>query len=378
VKVRVRPVGGGTASVLGADSATGHYAEADGDGVLIAAVPATGYRFVGWQLHGAKIATLRAATQRRAQVVPRKSGGVTATASFARIHPRHVVLTRLGDDSADLWIDRAPLAAGYTGPSPLAGGADVTLMIGDLAYPVSAGAWKRAGGGVYVASFRPSAWRHSGDRVQLTLDTRADRWSVRIEGADAADELLRDAAAGQLRVALEAGASLLGHESVPVAGSALLGQRKAPQRAAEVVPSAVRIPIDLRAAALRSVLDPSDYRKARLYLTDVKVESGLLRRAGFDLSLNGLSARIGAATLRNGVFSARGRTTAGVWITCRWTRSGVLSLTLQGGYLERELSGCVAQNLTLTIGSGTAAKTGNMMPVVRRLSTLAVVPRLAD
>lgn len=376
VRVRARPASAGTVHVLGAESAGGHYARAGAGGVLVAATPADGYRFTGWQLHGSTVAGLRDAGRRTARVVPKKSsGGVTATARFVRIHPTNVELVRRGVDEADVCVVGAPLSRRFAGP--VESGDQVTLLLGDAAYVVPPSAWKRAGRGVFVASFRPRAWRQRGDRVRLRLDTAVNVWSVLVRGADQSGGLLRGAATGHLPVALQAGGKALTHSSVPVACRARFTAEAAKKRPAYTVPSPLDVPVDLRRATVRTVVSGDDYRRTRLVVSDVVVRPALLSRSGFDLELNGLKARIGVAAREGTCFVARGRTVEGIGIMCRWTVAGRLSVTIGGGYLERDFDQTVGPNVVLTVGEGAAARAGTMVLKAAYVSSPAVVPRLA-
>jgi hypothetical protein len=376
VKVRARPASAGTVRVLGTKSAGGHAARAGSGGVLIAATPADGYRFAGWQLHGRTIAGLRDAGRRIARVVPKKtSGGVTATARFERIVPKRVELALRGTDAADLRIDGAPLARRY--PGPRAAVSQVTLVLGDAAYVVPRSSWRTAGSDVFTASFRPRSWRR-GDRVRLRLDVAANVWSIRVRGARRAGSLLRAAAAGDLPVSLhDAAGAALTAEGLPVACRTRFTAKAAPKRARYTAPGATSVPIDLSHASLRTAVYGGDHRRTRLVVSDVVVKRALIKARGFDVQLNGLRAHIGAARRDGRHFVARGRSVQGVGIRCRWTAGGRLSITMGGGYLERELAHVVGPNVVLTLGEGRSARAGTMVLKTARMSSPTVAPRLA-
>jgi hypothetical protein len=377
VKVRARPASAGTVRVRGAKTAGGRHARAAAAGVLIAATPADGYRFAGWRLHGRSVAELRDAGRRTARVVPKRtSGGVTATARFVRIVPKHVDLALRGADGADLRVDGAPLARRYAGPSTAR--RQVVLVLGDVAYAVPRSSWERPRHGAFVATFRPRTWRR-GDRVRLRLDVASDAWSIRIRGARRAGSLLRAAAAGDLPVTLRTvGGRVLTHDGVPVACRARFTAKAAPKRAKYTLPSSSMTSVDLCQATLRTSVYGDDHRRTRLILSDAVVERALLSRSGFDLKLNGLKAHIGAASRKGVRFVARGRTVEGIGIICRWTAAGRLALTIGGGYIERELDQTVGSNVVLTIGEGTSARAGTMVLKPARMSSPTVAPRLAD
>jgi hypothetical protein len=373
VKVRCRPVAGGSASVLGGG---GSWAEAGAGGVLAAATAADGYRFVGWRLQGSKVARLLDKDRRKARLVPKLAGGlVTATARFKRIDPRSVSMRLRGRDLADVTVTRAALSRSCRGPR--VGGEPVVIAVGDSIYSVPSAKWRRLGGGLHRAVFSPRRWRSKGARAVVTLDTRHHRWSLQARGVRGIGRLVQGAAAGMVPVTVRTAGRSLSFSTVPVACSARFAARRRSAPSRWVEPSPRRLPIDLRRATLSARVARSDYRKSSLHLDGVRVDPDLLLRRGFALSLNGVTVPIGRASWDGEQFVARGRTHDKIRITCRWDANGALSLALAGGYIERNLATFVGHNVVLGIGLDGDEETGVMATQPTRLASLRLAPQVA-
>jgi hypothetical protein len=379
VKVRPRPVRGGSARVLTGAEKAAHYGQTGADGVQIAASPALGYRFAGWRLHGKGVGRLVGASERLARVLPRLAGGgVTVTARFVRVRPQSVEIERVDADSAHVRVVAAPLARAWAGPTA----ADrVAVKVGDDLYAVPASAWRplaRFDGKVvrFGASFVPRGWKQRDDRLTVVVDTRANTFTVRALGADGVDDLYRDAAAGRLTMSLLAGGRAISHQDYPVACTMRFKHRRV-VRSATAAPATGRVqPVRLGGAELLVSVDPDDYRRSRVALSDVRIAPELLDRAGFTLGVNGIAAQMGAARRSGSTFVARGRTTDGVVMTCRWTRDGTTRISLARGYLESDLQTVVGRNVVVEVGDGVDAAAGTMVASLRGASSLRYASRL--
>lgn len=229
----------------------------------------------------------------------------------------------------------------------------------------------------YVASWRPRGWGRKA-RVKLTIHPRGARWSVTLQRGSVTRSIL-GAAAGHLPVAL-LGTEAPQHAHLPVACTAKFKAAAIrPAGAGKSVKAAGSPAVDLRKATISTVVDAKRSGKARFTLTGVRVQRSLLKRAGFDLKINQTVLHVGPFTRKGGTFTAKGRTPHGIYLRCRYTTSGALTLRLGGGDLERHLLGeFLVQNLTLTIGSGKNAPSGTMAPQAVSITHARVAPRLAS
>jgi len=388
VALRGSPSNGGTARMLDQQRTAGGalLGSVDGDGELIRANPAPGFRFVGWKLYGGKVARLFDAGARTARVSATGHGGVTAVARFARIQPRSLRFSRRGASSYDLQLvgaalpDRVAAFKAALGGGTAARSHEVGFAVGGESATVPATAWRHrnvAGHMIYTADWHPRRWQRQA-RVLLTIDSRTRRWSLDVRSGPLAGALLA-AAAGGLPVTLLNGHAL-DQPDVPVACTATFAAASArPAGSGAIVAgSASAGPVDLRAATVSTRIDVRHSSRARFALKGVRVARALLQRAGFTLTINGASLRTGPFSRSRGAFVARGRALCGASFVCRYSAAGRLALTVTGGALESRLLGeFLMQNLRLTIGSGRAARTATMAPVPVSVSEARLAPRLA-
>ena len=380
VALRSSPSDGGTVCMLdqsaGADGAP--LASADTDGELIKATPAPGFRFVGWKLYG-HAARIHAAGTRMVSLVATGSGGVTAVARFARITPREVRITRQGRDGWSVSVDRAPLGAT---PAQLARWLEgeaaaseqpLTLCVGTDTYAIPRRAWGRAdrdGHAVYIMRWRPRDWSGEG-LVRLAVDATSRCWSLAVSGGRVSQAML-SVAGGGLPVRLVCPGQAA-QPDFPVACSATF--KAASARPAGVAKGASAAgPVDLRHATIATTVDASRPQAARFVLTGVRLQSGLFRRSGMQLAVNGTVIRVGRFARDGKAYVGAVRLADGVRGDCRYA-AGVLSLTLTGGDLaDRLVDEFMVQNVVLTVGTGAQATSGSMAPVPTSVTGSRPVP----
>jgi hypothetical protein len=387
VAVRCEPASGGSARVLDQQRmANGAMLGTAGpEGQLIKAIPAPGFRFTGWKLHGTRIARLASAHSQTARVSALGSGGVTAVAKFARIVPRSVQVVRHSGDCWSVSIDGAPLWDRLARVTPFLDGTAATrsqplrLCIGSDVYRVPAAAWhktKRAGHTIYTKQWRPRGWS-ARSLVVLTVDVNGRRWSLDIARGSMTQPLVSTGGGG-LPVLMACPGQAL-QPAIPVACKATFKAALARPAGVKAGAKAVNVAVDMRAAKIATVVDTRHPASARFALTGVRVRRSLLQRSGMDLAINGTALHVGPFKKDGNAYVASGRLADGVHTKCRYTTAGAFSLTLTGGDLaDRLRDEFMVQNVTLAVGAGHDALSGTMVPVPTSIARIRPVPATGE
>lgn len=106
----------------------------------------------------------------------------------------------------------------------------------------------------------------------------------------------------------------------------------------------------------------------------MKLSSRLFDRRGFTVSVNSIDIRLRRFRKSRGEWESRGHTKEGLAYRCHYSRNGRLSLTLGRRVLHGLLRDFIGQNVSFKVTAGKLSSEGTMVPVVRNISKLRLVP----